>query len=77
MRFDHSNHWPRGLYSPTMDDNPYQAPQSKPGRAEGDRGVPTWRKVVGGAILLAIVGPFIVPPFIYLLWLLFNAPELR
>jgi hypothetical protein len=58
-------------------ENPYEAPQTKSDtvRASGD--VPTWRKVVGGAILFSILGPFLVPPLIYLAWLLLTGTDLK
>jgi hypothetical protein len=58
-------------------ENPYEAPQTKGDPVRDDRGVPTWRKVVGGAILFSILGPFLAPPLIYLAWLLFTATDLK
>jgi hypothetical protein len=57
-------------------ENPYEAPLAT-SNSVTDGGVPTWRKVVGGAILFSILGPFLVPPLIYLAWLLFNPTDLK
>jgi hypothetical protein len=55
-----------------MDQNPYQAPQTTCNLPSTQR-VPTWRKVVGGAIFFSIIGPFLLAPVIYIVALMVAA----